>query len=76
MKYAVDCVGGTVGANVVKSLGVDGVALIYGRLSPDPFTIQSGAIIFKVSSSHFPFFSSSLISSLLLSFFFHTFCRE
>lgn len=47
VKCAIDCVGGTVGSLVAKSLGVDGVLLIYGRLSPDPFTIQSGAMIFK-----------------------------
>lgn len=46
VKKAIDAVGGETGAMVVQSLGRGGVLLVYGLLSLEPMTVDSGRMIF------------------------------
>ncbi len=45
MKYAVDCVGGKIGTEVIKSLGIRGTMLVYGALSHEPYVVDIGPIL-------------------------------
>ena len=39
--HALDCVGGEIGQELVRCLGIDGHMVVYGTLSPDPISLPS-----------------------------------
>jgi len=47
---AIDCVGGQVAADVVRSLSRRGVMITYGRMSSDPVPLDVGPMIFRSST--------------------------
>jgi hypothetical protein len=48
VKYAIDCVAGKVGTQLVKALGIRGQLKAYGRLSAEPVEIEYGQLLYKV----------------------------
>jgi NADPH2:quinone reductase len=46
----IDCVGGTLGGDLVRSLALGGRAIIYGGYSPEPMAIHAFDLILKASS--------------------------
>jgi NADPH:quinone reductase-like Zn-dependent oxidoreductase len=47
---AIDAVGGEAGGAVLRALGRGGVMLVYGALSMQPMTVDSGRMIFTTST--------------------------
>jgi NADPH2:quinone reductase len=49
VSHALDCVGGQIGSDFVRCLGLDGTLLCFGTLSPDPITLPSRNIMMPVA---------------------------
>jgi NADPH:quinone reductase len=49
-KAVLDCVGGPLGADLVRSLALGGKAIVYGGFSPEPMSVHALELLMKASS--------------------------